>query len=160
MSYTTLWEVPDGLWARMEQVLPRDKRKGSVGRPALPNRQVVNGILFVLRSGCQWKGLKKEWYGASSSLHERFQTWNKSGLWKKIYRVMVKYYHKKRHIQWKWQAVDSKLVPAPLGGEEPGHPIPPIELNRAPNVTCGWISGEHPCPFISPLLMRTMSQRS
>jgi transposase len=101
MSYTTLWEIPDGLWERIEQVLPREKRKGSPGRPALPNRKVVNGILFVLRSGCQWKGLKKEWYGASSSLHQRFQTWNEAGLWKKIYRVMVKYYHKKRHIQWK-----------------------------------------------------------
>ena len=120
MSYTTLWEVPDGLWERIERVLPCEKRKGSPGRPALPNRQVLNGILFVLRSGCQWKGLKKEWYGASSSLHERFQSWNEAGLWKKIYRLMVKYYHKKRHIQWKWQAVDSKMVPAPLGGEETG----------------------------------------
>lgn len=64
--------------------------------------------------------MKKEWYGASSSLHERFQTWNEAGLWKKIYRVMVKYYHKQRHIQWKRQSVDSKMVPAPLGGDETG----------------------------------------
>jgi hypothetical protein len=65
-------------------------------------------------------GLKlKEWYRASSSLHERFQTWNEGGLWKKIYRVLVNYYHKKRRIQWKWQAVGSKMVPAPLGGMPP-----------------------------------------
>lgn len=120
MSYTTQWEVPDGLWNEIKQVLPREKRKGSVGRPALPNRQVVNGILFVLRSGCQWKGLKKEWYGASSSLHKRFQEWNESGLWKKIYRLIVKHYQKKRRIKWKWQAVDSKMVPAPLGGDLTG----------------------------------------
>ena len=37
----------------------------------------------------QWKGLKKEWYGASSSLHARFQKWNKAGLWKKMHRAMV-----------------------------------------------------------------------
>jgi len=120
MSYTTLWEIPDGLWEKIEQILPPEKPAGSRGRPALPNRQVVNGILFVLRSGCQWKGLKKEWYGASSSLHARFQAWQEAGLWKKIYRRMVKYYHKKRHIQWRWQALDSKLVPAPLGGEQTG----------------------------------------
>ncbi|CAG0985579.1 hypothetical protein ANRL4_02149 [Anaerolineae bacterium] len=100
--------------------MPREKKKGSVGRPALPNRQVVNGILFVLRSGCQWKGLKKEWFGASSSLHKRFQEWSESGVWKKIYRMVVKYYQKKRRIQWKWQAVDSKMVPAPLGGDLTG----------------------------------------
>jgi transposase len=64
--------------------------------------------------------MKKEWYVASSSLHGRFQSWNEAGLWKKIYRVMVKYYHKKRHIQWRWQAVDSKMVPAPLGGDFTG----------------------------------------
>ena len=64
--------------------------------------------------------IKKEWYGASSSLHKRFQEWNESGLWKKIYRLIVKYYQKKRRIQWKWQAVDSKMVPAPLGGDLTG----------------------------------------
>lgn len=120
MSYTTLWEIPDELWAKIEPILPPDKPAGSRGRPALPNRQVLNGILFVLRSGCQWKGLQKEWFGASSSVHARFQAWNAAGLWKKIYRMMVKDYHKKRHIQWKWQAVDSQLVPAPLGGEQTG----------------------------------------
>ena len=120
MSYTTLWELPDDLWRKIERLLPPDKPVGSVGRPALPNRQVVNGILFVLRSGCQWKGLKKEWYGASSSLHARFQDWCEAGVWKKIYRMMVKYYHKKRRIQWTWQAVDSKLVATPLGGDQSG----------------------------------------
>ena len=120
MSYTTLWEIPNGLWAKIEGILPPEKALGSRGRPALPNRQVVNGILFVLRSGCQWKGLKKEWYGASSSLHARFQRWSEAGVWKEVYRVMMKYYHKKRHIQWRWQAVDSKSVPAPLGGDFTG----------------------------------------
>jgi putative transposase len=120
MSYATLWEVPDELWEKIEPILPPDKPAGSVGRPALPNRQVLNGILFVLRSGCQWKGLKKEWYGASSSLHAHFQAWQVAGVWQKIYREMVKYYHQKHQIQWRWQAVDSKLVPAPLGGEQTG----------------------------------------
>ena len=43
MSYTTLWEVPDGLWEKMERILPREKPAGTVGRPALANRQVVLG---------------------------------------------------------------------------------------------------------------------
>jgi transposase len=89
MGYTTLWEVPDGLWEKIEQLLPPDKPAGCRGRPPLSNRQVFNGILFVLRSGCQWKGLKKEWYGASSSLHARFQAWNETRLWKKMHRAMV-----------------------------------------------------------------------
>lgn len=112
MSYTAVWEVPDGLWNQIKQVLPREKGKSNVGLPTQPNCQVLNGILFVLRSSCQWKGLKKECHGASSSLYKWFQEWNKPGLWKKIYRLIVKYNQKKRRIQWKWQAVDSKMVSA------------------------------------------------
>ncbi len=117
MGYTPLWEVPDELWEKIERLLPPEKKAGSRGRPPLPNRRVFNGILFVLRSGCQWKGLKKEWYGAGSSLPARFEAWNKAGLWKKMHRAMVKYYQKKRHIQWRWESIDSKMVPAPLGGK-------------------------------------------
>jgi putative transposase len=120
MGYTTLWEVPDDLWEKIQRILPKEKPAGSRGRPALSNRQVFNGILFVLRSGCQWKGLKKEWFGASSSVHARFQAWNEAGLWKKIFRMMVNYYDRKRRIQWKWQAIDSKMVAAPLGGDLTG----------------------------------------
>ena len=45
MGYTTLWEVPDGLWEKIEQLLPPDKPAGGRGRPPLPNRQVFNGIV-------------------------------------------------------------------------------------------------------------------
>jgi putative transposase len=120
MSYTTLWEVPDGLWELIAPLLPAEKPTGSPGRPALSNRKVFNGILFVLRSGCQWKGLKKEWFGASSSVHARFQAWSQAGLLEKIFQVMVKYYDAQRRIQWGWQAIDSKTVAAPLGGELTG----------------------------------------
>lgn len=120
MSYTTLWEVPDDLWEKIERILPKEKPAGSRGRPALSHRQVFNGILFVLRSGCQWKGLKKEWFGASSSIHAYFQEWNRAGVWKKVFRMMLIYYDQTQHIQWKWQSIDSKMVAAPLGGDQSG----------------------------------------
>jgi putative transposase len=120
MSYTTIWEVPDELWRQIAPLLPPEKPAGSRGRPALPNRQVLNGILYVLRTGCQWKSLKKEWFGASSSLHARFQAWQQAGLFEQIFRLMVLYYHRRKRIQWRWQAIDSKSVPAPLGGEQTG----------------------------------------
>jgi putative transposase len=50
---------------------------------------VFNGILFVLGTGCQWKSLKKEWFGASSSLHARFQAWSQAGVLKKIFRRLL-----------------------------------------------------------------------
>jgi len=120
MSYTTIWEVPDDLWARIVKVLPPDKPPGTPGRRALPNRRVFNGILYVLRTGCQWKSLKTEWFGASSSVHDRYQVWREAGLLEAIFRLMVIYYHQRKGIRWRWQAIDSKSVPAPLGGEKTG----------------------------------------
>jgi transposase len=112
--------MPDHLWLLIEHMLPPEKSQGTPGRPALPNRQVLNGILYVLRTGCQWKSLQKEWYGASSSLHARFQAWQQVGIWAKIFQVLLRHYDKCKRIQWRWQALDSKSVAAPLGGEKTG----------------------------------------
>lgn len=120
MSYNTVWRVPDDLWLRIERLLPSQKPAGTPGRPALPQRRVLNGILYVLRTGCQWKSLPKEWFGASSSLHTYFQTWQRLGVWQRVFQVLLRHYDKVQHIQWRWQALDSKSVAAPLGGEKTG----------------------------------------
>jgi putative transposase len=120
MSYNTLWRVPNDLWGQIQPLLPPAKEPGTVGQPALPQRKVVNGILYVLRTGCQWKSLPKEWFGASSSLHAYFQAWQKAGVWQKVFERLVRYYDKVKQIQWRWQAIDSKSVAAPLGREKTG----------------------------------------
>lgn len=120
MSYNTLWTIPDNLWIRLKTILPPDKPAGTVGRPAISNRQVANAILHVLRTGCQWKSLKTEWFGASSSIHDRYQAWQRLGVFKKFFKLMVQFYHRRKRIKWHWQAIDSKSVPAPLGGAKTG----------------------------------------
>jgi putative transposase len=72
-------------------------------------------------TGCQWKSIEKEWFNVSSSdLHERFQTWQASGLFELLFKKMVKYYARERKIGWKWQSIDSMMSPAPLGGWKTG----------------------------------------
>jgi transposase len=77
---------------------------------------------YVLWTGCQWKALHRDWFGLSSSVvHERFQRWRGAGIFEKLRRRMVEYYARERGgIGWKWQAMDSKHSPAPLGGEKVG----------------------------------------
>lgn len=120
MSYNTLWTMHGELWNRIAKILPPDKPVGTPGRPAIPNQRVLNGILYVLRTGCQWKSLQKEWFGASSSIHDRFQAWRQAGLLAQIFQAMLEYYDHQKRIQWRWQAIDSKSVAAPLGGEQTG----------------------------------------
>jgi putative transposase len=76
---------------------------------------------YVMWTGCQWKAVKREWFGVcSSTLHQRFQEWQRAGIFLRVMMLMVRFYARRRGIQWLFQAVDSKMCPAPLGGEATG----------------------------------------
>ena len=81
----------------------------------------MNDLWFILWLGCQWKAIDTTWFGVSSSvLHGRFQTWQQAGIWEQIFRSMLRFYGRKRHIQWKGQAADSRPSASPLGGSDTG----------------------------------------
>ena len=80
------YEVSTSQWGRIEGFLPG--RPGHVGVTAKDNRNFVNGVLWVLRSGAQWKDLPAS-YGNWKSVHKRFTRWAKSGLWERIFRVLL-----------------------------------------------------------------------
>lgn len=115
------FKIPDELWQVLEQHLaPVPEQKGP-GRPRASDRAALNGIWYVLWTGCQWKAIHREWFGVSSSvIHERFQSWRAMGIFQAMMREMVRYYQSEREIGWQWQSIDSKMSPAPLGGEETG----------------------------------------
>ena len=113
--------VPRPLWRKVKKRLPKRKKLRGRGRPFIEDRAVLNGIWYVLWTGCQWKAIHKSWFGVSASgLHQRFQLWQRLGVFKHLMRSSAKVYGKKRHIKWRWQSVDSKSCPAPLGGEATG----------------------------------------
>jgi putative transposase len=70
------WRMPDELWERVQPLLPRRRRHRKGGRPPLDYRGVLDGIFYVLRTGCQWKAVPKA-FGSGSSLHRYFQRWRK-----------------------------------------------------------------------------------
>jgi transposase len=77
------WRIPDELWQRVEPLLPKYRRSRKGGRPRLELRRVLDGIFYVLRTGCQWKAAPPE-FGSGSSLHRYFQAWVKDGLFKDL----------------------------------------------------------------------------
>jgi transposase len=113
--------VPRNLWRTVKRHLPHEPKERHRGRPRAANQAVLNGIWYVLWTGCQWKAVHRAWFGVSSSvLHERFQTWQEQGIWDKVFQTLVRFYGRERHIQWQWQAVDSRSCAAPLGGTDTG----------------------------------------
>lgn len=126
-----LREIPDELWKLIEPLLPPDKLLGVNGRPRVLNRTVLNGILYVLRTGCQWKMIPRV-YSSGSTCHLRFQTWVRAGRFERIWRVCEKHYDNLKGIDWRFQSLDSATVSAPVkGGTKPDRTLQ-IAANWAP----------------------------
>lgn len=112
----TIRRIPDDLWMEVQPLLPHEKALGTNGRPAVPFRKVLDGILYVLRTGCQWKMLPAE-YGSGSTCHRRFQEWVRKGVFQKLWVKLLERYDELKGISWEWQSLDSLTVKAPLGGK-------------------------------------------
>src|SRR4051812_22921438 len=111
------WRIPDPLWERIEPLLPKRRKHKKGGRPTLPWRLVLDGIFFVLRTGCQWKAVPKG-FGSGSSLHRYFQALVRRRLFRKLWRLALEEYDELRGIDWEWQALDGCMTKAPLGGKK------------------------------------------
>ena len=127
-----LREIPDDLWNLIEPILPPNKPPGSNGRPRVLNRTVLNGILYVLRTGCQWKMVPRL-YSSGSTCHLRFQTWVRMGIFERVWRVCLKHYDDLQGIDWRFQSLDGVIVSAPVKGGIKSEKTLPIEANWGPS---------------------------
>ena len=85
----------------------------------MPPRRVFEAIVYVLRTGCQWKALPKE-YGSASSVHAYFLEWKRCGVFVKMWRRGLAEYDAMEGIAWLWQSIDGSMVKAPLAREAVG----------------------------------------
>lgn len=104
---------------QIEPLLGPEKPLGTPGRLVVPFRRVLDGILYVLRTGCQWKAAPTE-FGSGSPLHRRFQQWVEAGVFQEIGLMLLEEYDDRRGIKWRWPSLDSVITKAPLGGEQTG----------------------------------------
>ena len=80
------YEVTPQQWNRIKDLLPG--KVGDRGRTAVDNRQFVNGVLWVLRSGARWCDLPKR-YGKWKSVHTRFTRWARAGVWEQVFEHLT-----------------------------------------------------------------------
>jgi transposase len=107
--------VPDELWEAVKGDLPRAKRKPKGGRPRVDDRRIFSGIVYRLRTGCQWRALPRE-FGSGATCHRRFTEWVRRGTFAKLWETLLLYYDLRKGIDWKWTSLDSVIVKAPKGG--------------------------------------------
>lgn len=117
------WEVSDAFWERVEPLIPapavrparrKYQRKPGGGRKRKDPRLVFEGIVYVLRTGCQWKALPQERFGSASAIHKRFLEWQAAGVFEALWRVGLAEYDDMEGIAWRWQSIDGSMMKAPL----------------------------------------------
>jgi transposase len=124
MAQIKSWTVSDALWSKIEPLVPvrkrsRDRkyqRKPGAGRKPMAARRVFAAIVYVLRTGCQWKALPQE-FGSSSAVHKHFQLWQQAGFFLKLWRAGLAEYDEMEGIAWNWQSIDGATGKAPLATE-------------------------------------------
>mgnify|MGYP002824469155 FL=1 len=122
------WEVTDEFWKRVEPLLPEKQRDpnhryvrkpGGGCKPKDP-RLVFEAIVYVLRTGCQWKALPRERFGSASAIHKRFLEWQEAGVFEALWRAGLAEYDDMEGIAWRWQSIDGAMMKAPLAQEATG----------------------------------------
>jgi transposase len=116
-SASRFHQIPEPLWERIDLVIPIYKTSYKGGRPRLPMRNVVGGILYVLSTGCQWKAMPKQ-FGSGSAIHAYFQEWVELGVFEELWELALAEYDGLKGIDWKWQSMDGAMTKSPLGGEK------------------------------------------
>ena len=127
--------LTDELWERIKPLLPPEPPKPKGGRPRVPDRQALTGILFVLRSGCPWEYLPEEMgCGCGMTCWRRLRDWHLAGVWEKVWRVLLDELGLADAIDWSKAVVDSCSVRAVFGGRR-RVPTPQIAGKTARSAT-------------------------
>ena len=123
--------LPDELWALIAPLLPPAPPKPHGGRPRVPDRAALTGIIFVLKSGIPWEMLPQELgCGSGMTCWRRLRAWQAAGVWHRLHRVLLDKLGEADKIDWSRASVDSASVPA-KGGALPLGRIRRIAANRA-----------------------------
>jgi len=127
--------VSDELWEMIAPLLPPEAPKPKGGHPRVPDRAVLTGILFVLRSGIPWEMLPQEMgCGSGMTCWRRLHEWQAAGVWQHLHRLLLDRLRQADQIDWSRAVVDSASVRAVLGGHT-RVPIPRIGARKAVNIT-------------------------
>ena len=117
--------IDDDLWIRIEPLLPKRRRRNRryAGRKPIPDRAVLTGILFVLRSGIPWNLLPREMgCGSGTTCWRRPLRWQRAGVWKRLHAVLLAELRRRGQLDLARAVVDGSSLRALRGGKTGPNP--------------------------------------
>jgi transposase len=111
----TIWEVDDELWNLIENILIELDPPAKTGRPREGQREILDGIIYQMRSGVQWNQLPRK-FGDDSTVHRTMQRWITSGVFERIWAVLIENCDELGDVDWQWQSADAAMGKARFGG--------------------------------------------
>lgn len=129
--------VSDTLWEQIAPLLPPEPAPSPKGgRPRVSQRQVLAGIVFVLKTGIPWQALPRELNcGSGSTCWRRFSEWTELAVWSKLHALLLTALGKAGAINLERAVIDSASVRAVFGGSTPAR-TRPTAAKRAVNAMC------------------------
>ncbi len=111
------WIVPDELWLLIEPLLPQPERRFRYpGRRRLPDREALQGILFVLHTGIAWQQLPAELgFGSGVTCWRRLDEWQRAGVWTRLHALLLARLRAAGELEWARAVVDSSHIQAKKG---------------------------------------------
>jgi transposase len=130
------WVVSDGLWERIEPLLPkRERRFRYPGRKPLDDRRVLAGILFVLHTGIAWEHLPQELgFGCGMTCWRRLHAWQQVGVWAALHELLLAELNASGSLDWSRAAADTSQIQAKKGARK-SVPARSIAAVPAPSIT-------------------------
>jgi transposase/heme-degrading monooxygenase HmoA len=105
----TTTPLSDAQWERIQPLLPPHNKEG---RPRADDRRTLDGILYVLRTGCRWHDLPTQ-YGSAVTCWRRFQRWEREGTWERIWRALFATLDTRGRQAWALSFLDARFMPSP-----------------------------------------------
>jgi transposase len=123
-------------WDRLRPLLPAEKPR--TGRPNLDHRRIINGILWILRTGAPWEDLPAR-YGTRGTVSSRYYRWRQAGIWDRILADLQAQADADGRLDWTIHFVDSTIVRAhqhaagAKGGRQKRKPLAAVKVASQPN---------------------------